>query len=47
MKDGHLKFETEGEPKLASKVNVSLQVDEALSKAVIASLTTFHGDVAS
>ena len=47
VEDGELKPNNDGEPKLAGKVKVAVQVDEARADEVLSSLTTFHGDVAS
>lgn len=45
IEDGHLKSGTEGEPALAGKVRVSVEVDEAIAEKVLSSFETFHGDI--
>lgn len=45
VEDGHLKSGTEGEPALAGKIKVSVQVDDASADMVISSIKTFDGDV--
>lgn len=45
VEDGHLKSGTEGEPALAGKVKVSVEVDDAITEKVISSLKTFDGDI--
>ena len=47
VEDGHVKTGTEGEPKLAGKVKVSVEVDEGHADKVKASLKTFDGDTVS
>ena len=45
VEDGHLKSGTEGEPALAGKVKVSVEVDDAITEKVISSFKTFDGDI--
>ena len=45
VEDGHLKSGTEGEPALAGKVRVSVEVDDAIAEKVLSSFKTFDGDV--
>lgn len=45
VEDGHLKSGTEGEPALAGKVKVSVQVDDAIVEKVLSSFRTFDGDI--
>ena len=45
VEDGHLKSGTEGEPALAGKVKVSVQVDDASADKVVSSFKTFDGEV--
>ncbi len=47
VEDGYLKSGTEGEPALAGKVKVSVQVDDATAEMVISSFKTFDGDIKS
>lgn len=45
VEDGHLKSGTEGEPALAGKVRVFVEVDDAIADKVLSSFETFHGDI--
>jgi hypothetical protein len=45
VEDGHLKSGTEGEPALAGKVRVSVEVDDAIAEKVLSSFETFNGDI--
>ena len=45
IEDKHRKTGTEGEPALAGKVKVSVQVEDATAENVTSSLTTFEGDI--
>jgi len=47
VEDGHLKSGTEGEPALAGKVKVSVEVDDAIAEKVISSFRTFDGDISA
>ncbi|KQP61181.1 MULTISPECIES: hypothetical protein [unclassified Methylobacterium] len=47
IEDGHPKTGTDGEPALAGKVEVSVRVDDASVEAVVSSLKTYHGEIAS
>jgi hypothetical protein len=47
VEDGHLKSGTEGEPALAGKVKVSVQVDDAIAEKVLSSFRTFNGEISA
>jgi hypothetical protein len=47
IEDGHLKSGTEGEPALAGKVKVSVQVDDAIAEKVLSSFRTFNGEISA
>ena len=45
VEDGHLKAGTEGEPALAGKVRVTVEVEDAIAEKVLSSFKTFEGDI--
>lgn len=47
VEDRHLKSGTEGEPALAGKIKVSVQVDEAIAEKVVSAFETFDGDISA
>lgn len=47
VEEGHLKTDTEGEPALAGKIKVSVQVEEDVVDKVLVSFRTFDGDIAA
>lgn len=47
VEDGHIKSGTEGEPALAGKVKVSVQVDDTIAEKVLSSFKTFNGDISA
>ncbi len=47
VEDGHLKTDTEGEPALAGKIKVSVQVEDDVVDKVLVSFRTFDGDIAA
>ena len=46
IEDGHLKSHNEGEPALAGRIKVAVEIDDAVADNVISSFKTYDGKVA-